>query len=371
MIRILAIALAVSSATLQAADDQKVRVYFGTYTSRGSEGIYLAELDLKTGQLSQPQLAAKVTNPSFLAKHPGKPLLYAVSEVATTDGKKGGGVTAFKIEPDTGLLTRINAQSCGGAGPCHLSIDATGQCVLVANYSGGSVSSLPIREDGSLGELVSYIKHEGKSVNKQRQEAPHAHSINVDAANRFAIAADLGTDELRVYQLDPVKASLTPHGSTKTPPGGGPRHFAFHPQGKFAYSNNEMTSSVSSYRYDVETGRLTLLDTVTTLPHDVAGNSTAEIRVHPTGQFVYVSNRGHNSVALFKVKEDGTLTPQGHFSTEGKTPRNFNLFGKYLLAANQDSDDVFVFSIDETSGKLSPTGSSIKVSMPVCVLFVK
>jgi 6-phosphogluconolactonase len=371
MIRILAITLACIGATLQAADDEKVRVYFGTYTSRGSEGIYLAELDLKTGQLSQPQLAAKVTNPSFLAKHPHKPLLYAVSEVATSEGKKGGGVTAFRIEPETGWLTRINAQPCGGAGPCHLSIDATGQYVLVANYSAGSVSSLPIREDGSLGELVSYIKHEGRSINQQRQEAAHAHSINVDAANRFAIAADLGTDELLVYQLDPAKATLTPQGRTQTPAGGGPRQFAFHPQGKFAYSNNELTSSVSSYRYDTETGKLTLLDTVTTLPHEVAGNTTAEIKVHPNGQFVYVSNRGHNSIALFKVKADGTLAPQGHYSTQGKTPRNFNLFGKYLLAANQDSDDVFVFSIDEASGKLSPTGSSIKVSMPVCVLFVK
>lgn len=350
--------------------DDTVRVFFGTYTGNGSEGIYVADQDKATGKLSEPRLAAKVTNPSFLALHPDGKHLYAVSEVDTTDGKKGGGVTAFEIDPATGLLNKLNSQPCGGAAPCHISIDKTGKCVLIANYSGGNVSSLPIKDGGLLGEVVSNIKHTGTSVNKQRQEAPHAHSINIDANNRYAFAADLGTDEIRIYQLDPSAATLTPHSIVKVPEGGGPRHFAIHPNGQFAFTNNEMTSTVTSFRYDPERGTLNTLGTVSTLPQPTPGNSTAEIKVHPNGKFVYVSNRGHNSIALFHINTDGSLTPQGHFSTQGKTPRNFNLRGNFLIAANQDSGDVFVFKIDETTGALSPTGSSIKVSMPVCVLFV-
>lgn len=350
------------------ADDPTTqRIYFGTYTARGSEGIYVAELD-STGKLSEPRLAAKVANPSFLALHPNNQWLYAVNEVETTEGKKEGGVSAFRINESDGTLSKINSQLTGGGAPCHLSIDKTGKCVMVANYSGGSVNALPLKEDGSLGEASSFVQHSGKSIDKQRQEGPHAHSINVSPDNRFAFAADLGTDEIRIYQLDVAQAKLTPHQVVHTLAGGGPRHFAFHPNGRFAFANNEMTSSVTTYGYDATTGTLTKLETVSTLPGDFKGNSTAEVRVHPTGKFVYVSNRGHDSIAVFAVKENGTLEPLCHVGTGGKTPRNFNLCGNFLLAANQDTGNVVVFRIDEKTGSLTPTGLSIKVPMPVCVL---
>lgn len=353
------------------AQDAKQFIYFGTYTGKGSEGIYLAELDSKLGTLSTPKLAANVVNPSFLALHPTKRYLYAVSEVETTDGKKGGGVTAFARDPDTGLLTKLNSQLTGGGAPCHICVDKTGQCVLVANYSGGSVTSLPIHADGSVGEAVSLIKHTGSSVNKQRQEAAHAHSINVDPTNKFAVVADLGTDEIRLYDLDPANAQLKPHGIVKTPAGGGPRHLAFHPQGPFAYTNNEMTSSVTCLGYDAKKGNFQVLNTLSTLPEkSTVDNSTAEIRVHPSGKFLYVSNRGHNSIAIFQIKDDGSLLAQGHVSTQGKTPRNFGINNDFLIAANQDSGNVVVFRIDQSHGGLTPTGSSVQVSMPVCVVFV-
>ncbi len=346
-------------------------VYFGTYTGKDSEGIYVSKLSNATGKLSEPVLAARVTSPSFLAVHPRNPqFLYAVSEVQSSDGKKGGGVTAFQRDRKTGLLTKVNAQFTGGAHPCHLSVDPTGKCLMVANYSGGNVGSLPVKEDGSLGEMVSLHQHTGKSVNKQRQEGPHAHSINADASGKYAFAADLGTDEIRVYQIDASTAKLTPHQVVKVPAGGGPRHFTFHPNGKFAYTNNEMTSSVTCFTYDAATGTLTVLGApISTLPADFKGNnSTAEIRAHRDGKFVYVSNRGHDSIALFQVNDDGSLIAKGHASTEGKTPRNFGLVGDFLLAANQDSNTVVVFRINKETGALTPTGSSVKVGMPVCVV---
>lgn len=353
-------------------DPTTQRIYFGTYSSRGSEGIYVAELD-RAGKLSEPRLAAKVTNPSFLALHPNKQWLYAVSEVEATDGKKGGGVTAFRINTSNGTLSKINSQLTGGGTPCHLSLDRTGKCVMVANYSGGSVNALPIKEDGSLGEATSFVQHTGKSIDKQRQEAPHAHSINVSPDNRFALVADLGTDEIRIYRLEVAKARLTPHQTVRTPAGGGPRHLVFHPNGRHVYVNNEMTSSVTAYsydeaRFDAITGMLKQLDTVSTQPGEVKGNSTAEVKVHPSGKYLYVSNRGHDSIALFAVKENGKLEPLGHVSTGGKTPRNFNLCGDFLLVANQDTGNVVVFKIDDKTGGLTPTGCSINIPMPVCVL---
>jgi 6-phosphogluconolactonase len=365
---ILVLVLSFSTIPNHTEDKKPERVYFGTYTGRGSEGIYVAELD-DTGKLSEPRVAAKITNPSFLAVHPNRQWLYAVSEIETTHGKNGGGVTAFLIDNATGALTKINSQVTGGGAPCYLSVDKKGKCVLVANYSGGSVNALPIKDDGSLGEPASFIQHTGKSINKQRQEGPHAHSINISADNRYAFAADLGTDEIRIYQLDANKAKLVPYQVVKTPAGGGPRHLSFHPQGHYAYVNNEMTSSVTAYRYDAANGMLTELATFSTIPSDFKSeNSTAETKVAANGKFVYVSNRGHNSIAVFEINDDGTLTPKGHVSTQGKTPRNFNLIGNFLLAANQDSGSVVVFRIDPDTGSLTPTGSSVKVSMPVCIV---
>ena len=362
----------VNSTSASAAE--KVRVYVGTYTDETTRGIYLSEFDSATGQLLPAQLAAEVKNPSFVALHPNGKYLYSVSEIADFQGKPVGGVTAFKIHPATGLLTLLNQQSSAGAGPCHLVVDAAGKNVLVANYGGGSVSVLPIAPNGQLSPASSSIQHHGSSVNKQRQEAPHAHSINLDPANKFAFAADLGLDKVLIYQFNRDKGLIIvndpPAGIVS--PGSGPRHFALHSSGKFAFVNNELTSSVTSFAYDATRGGLTEIQTLSTLPEPTPGNSTAETVVHPTGKFVYVSNRGHNSLAIFECDATtGKLTAMGHQSTEGKTPRNFNIdpSGRYILAANQDSNTVVVLKIDSSTGQLTSTGNSINVGRPVCIRF--
>lgn len=355
----------------------KLRVYIGSYTRGQSEGIYVSELDLESGKLAEPRLAAEAVNPSFVAIHPDGAHLYAVGEIDDFEGKKTGGVSAFEIVDD-GTLKLINQQSSGGGGPCHLIVDNSGQCVLVANYGGGSVACLPIMKDGSLKEASTFIQHEGSSVNPQRQAGPHAHSINVDAANRIAVAADLGLDKVMIYRLDPEAGKLVPNDppSVSVPPGGGPRHFVFHPSGKFAYTNNEMTSTVTAMEYDADNGKLSPIQTTSTLPasYKEEGNSTAEVRVHPNGHFLYVSNRGHNSIAIFAIDPStGKLTPVGHESTRGEIPRNFNLdpSGRYLLAANQNTDNVVVFRVDANTGKLEATGSEIEVGNPVCIRFLE
>jgi 6-phosphogluconolactonase len=318
-----------------------------------------------------------VKNPSFLAIHPGTKFLYAVSEVSDAGGKPTGAVAAFAIDPKSGKLKLLNQQSSQGAGPCHLNVDRAGKNVLVANYGGGSCAVLPIGADGKLGEATAAIQHKGKSVNPQRQEGPHAHSINLDSANRFAFVADLGLDEVLVYRFDSTKGSLTPNDppAGKVAPGAGPRHFAFHPAGKYAYVINEMASTVTAFAYDPERGTLQELQSITTLPAGFSGNtSTAEVVVHPSGRFLYGSNRGHDSLAIFKIDEaTGKLTAAGHQLTGGKTPRNFAIdpSGKWLLAENQGSGTIVVFKIDSQTGGLSETGHVLKVGSPVCVRMVK
>ncbi len=351
------------------------RVYLGTYTGPLSKGIYHSTLDLASGQLSPPQLSAEINSPSFVAIHPSRQFLYAVSEISDFQGKPLGGVSAFSIDAASGKLTLLNQQSSGGAGPCHLVVDAAGKNVLVANYGGGSVASLPIDALGQLSAASAFIQHAGSSIDKSRQEQPHAHSINLDAANHFAFAADLGLDKVLIYKFDSSKGSLVandpPAGVVS--PGSGPRHFAFHPSGRFAFVNNEMTSAVTAFRYDGGKGSLTEVHTLSTLPQPVKGNSTAETVVHPSGKFVYVSNRGHDSIAIFSFEEaSGKLTAAGHCPTGGKTPRNFNIdpTGQFLLVANQDSNDVVTFRIDRTTGQLAAVGTKIEVGKPVCVRFV-
>ncbi len=349
----------------------KFRVYIGTYTGGDSRGIYVCELDSADGSLSEPRLAGEVKNPSFLALHPGGKHLYAVSEVGGT-----GAVVAFAIDAKTGGLHELNHQPTGGAGPCHVVVDKQGRNVLVANYGGGSVAAIPIGEGGRLDKPTSVIQHHGSSVNKERQSEPHAHSINLDAANRFAFAADLGLDKVLVYRFDSAKGTLAPNDppSASVAAGSGPRHFAFHPSGRFAYVINEMASTVTALAYDAEQGKLSEIHTLSTLPSEVPGNSTAEVQVHPSGKFVYGSNRGHNSLAIFKVNADsGRLTAAGHQSTGGKTPRNFGIepTGRYILAANQDSGSVVVLRVNQETGALTPTGASVKVGAPVCVKFLK
>jgi 6-phosphogluconolactonase len=255
-------------------------------------------------------------------------------------------------------------------------VDKEGKNVLVANYGGGSVAALPIQADGRLREASSFIQHKGSSVNPKRQEGPHAHSINLDTANRFACAADLGLDQVLVYQFDATKGTLTPHTPpfAAVAPGAGPRHFAFHPSGRYAYVINEMNSTVTAFTYDAQQGTLKELHTLSTLPAGFKGNnSTAEVQVHPSGKFLYGSNRGHDSIAIFTIDQDtGRLTAAGHELTQGRTPRNFGIdpTGSYLLAANQATDTIVVFRIDPQTGNLKATGQTVSMPTPVCVKFV-
>ncbi|MFO0901253.1 MAG: lactonase family protein [Pirellulales bacterium] len=358
-----------------AADAGKYRVYFGTYTGQKSRGIYTADLDLATGKLTEPRLAAEAVSPSFLAIHPSGHWLYAVSEIDDLNGRKTGGVSAFAIEADGGLRL-LNQQPSEGRGPCHVTVDPSGKFALVANYGSGSAAALPIEADGRLGPPSSVVQHEGKSVDPQRQEGPHAHSINLDAAGRYAFVADLGLDQVKIYRFDAQTGKLTPADPAfvTLAPGAGPRHFAFHPQGDRAYVNNEMTSTITALHYAPEAGALQETQTLSTLPRSTPGNSTAEVQVHPSGRFVYVSNRGHDSIAGYTIDPDnGRLTALGNTPTGGRTPRNFGIdpTGQYLLAANQGTDNVVVFKIDAKTGKLTPTGQEIAVGAPVCVKFLK
>lgn len=353
-------------------------VYFGTYTGKKSQGIYVSRLDLATGALSQPELAVETKSPSFLAIHPNQKFLYAVGEISDFEGKKAGGVSAFAIEAATGKLTLLNAQSSGTPGPCHLSVDGTGKSVLVANYGGGSVAALAIGADGKLAPAGTHIQHVGDTLADGKKQVPHAHSINVSKDSRFALAADLGLDKVLIYKLDPAKAGLVANAPAfaSVPAGSGPRHFAFHPSGRFAYVINERTMTMTGFTYDAKTGALKVIETVSTLPPGESvqkGYSTAEVQTHPSGKFVYGSNRGHHTIVVFAVNETtGKLTHVENASTQGKTPRNFGIdpTGAFLLAANQDTDNVFVYRIDAKTGKLTPTGGSVEVGTPVCVKFL-
>jgi 6-phosphogluconolactonase len=372
-----AMLLALAAVPAAAAGKSEFFVYIGTYTGKGSQGIYGWRLDAGSGSLAPLGLVAETVNPSFLAIHPNRRFLYAVSEIAGAKGQRGGAVSAFAIDRQSGKLTFMNQVSSQGGGPCFVTVDQTGRAVLVANYGGGSVALLPVKEDGSLAEASAHMQHSGASLaNPRRQKAPHAHSINVSPDNRFALAADLGLDQVLVYRLDPAKGSLDPNDPpfARTEPGAGPRHFAFHPGGRFTYVINELTSSLSTYAWDAARGTLKPLQTVSTLPKDFEGDNTcAEVVAHPSGRFVYGSNRGHDSIAVFAVNgRKGTLTPVEHVSTQGRTPRNFNIdpTGGWLFAANQATGNVVLFRIDQKSGRLTPAGQTLEVSMPVCVRFV-
>ena len=347
--------------------------YVGTYTDGASKGIYRLELDPGSGRLSEPALVAEAVNPSFLAWHPTKDVLYSVSETNTNGPQKAGSVIAFTIGAG-GKLEKINEQPSGGAHPCYVSVNADGTHVFVANYSGGSVAAFPLRPDGGLGEASAVVEHTGSSVHPARQRRPHAHSILPVRGTPFVLAADLGIDRVLVYRFDRARGSLTPNdppGAAATP-GAGPRHLALNPAGDTLFVINELQSTVASYVWDGKAGTLRAAGSVSTLPDGFTGsNTTAEVTVHPSGRFVYGSNRGHDSIAGFRVNDDRTLTRVGNFSTEGRQPRHFAVdpTGTFLLAANQKSDSIVVFRIDQQTGALTDTGASARVPTPVCVRF--
>jgi len=348
-------------------------VYIGTYTRKESKGIYAFRFEDTTGKMTPLGLVAETPSPSFLAIHPSGKFLYAVNEVDQFEGEKSGSITAFSIDRASGKLTQLNAVSSKGRGPCHLNVDAKGQTLLVANYGGGSIASYGIGADGKLSAAVSSIQHTGSSVNKGRQSEPHAHSINIDEKRKLAVVADLGLDKVFFYGLDSVKHTLTatPKYSVSTNPGSGPRHFAFDPKGKYGYVINEMQSTVSVIELGGAEPRIG--QSVSTLPtgYDNPRTSTAEVRVHPSGKFLYGSNRGHDSIAMFSIDKGGSLKTLGHAPVQGKTPRNFTVdpSGKFLLVANQDSDNLVLFQV-QTDGILKPTGTNLPLSMPVCVRFL-
>jgi 6-phosphogluconolactonase len=366
-----------AKAPAPAAPAGPMTVYVGTYThpKNGSKGIYKLWFDPKTGQLGTPEVAAETKNPSFLAISPDKKYVYAVGELAEVDGQKGGAVTSFAIG-DNGKLTQVSQISSGGAGPCYVSVDATGRNVFAANYSGGSVSRSVSGDGGKLTGPMAVIEFDAPTgPAKPRQDKSHAHMISADPKNEFVLATDLGTDLVMIYRLDVLKGLIpTDPPTASLKPGSGPRHFAFHPSGKLVFVINELSNTITSFGYDAMEGTLKELDTLSTLPADFkAQNTTAQVLVHPGGKYVYGSNRGHDSIAAFSLDEaTGKLTPIGHTPSGGKQPRNFNIdpAGNYLIAANQGSDSLVVFKIDPATGKLTPTGQTVAVGAPVCVQFL-
>jgi 6-phosphogluconolactonase len=351
--------------------------YVGTYTAKtSSKGIYAYRFDAEKGQLTSIGVAAETADPSFLAVHPNGKYLYAVNEISTFNGGAGGAVSAFSIAAKTGALEFLDQVPTRGAGPCHVSVDKNGAYVLVANYDGGSIASFAVHDDGSLGTASGFVQHSGSGPDKERQEGPHAHWIGTSPDNRFALAVDLGLDQVLVYGFDSSKGIFTPvlSGFAKVKPGAGPRHLAFHPNGKFAYVLSEMDSSVTVFSYQAKNGALRSLETISALPQDYAGRKeAAEIAVEPSGKFLYTSNRGHDSIAIFEINPaKGTLKSLGQVSSGGQTPRHFAIdpTGRYLLAENQESNNIVVFHIDPATGNLKPTGQTIEVPSPVCITFV-
>jgi len=360
------------------SSSRELLVFVGTFTGKDSKGLYLMRMDPRTGALTKPELVAEAASPSFLALHPNHRFLYSVNEVDSLDGKRGGGaVSAFAIDPASGKLTPLNRQPSGGTSPTHISIDHKGRNVLVANYGSGSVVVLPVGEDGELAPVSSIDQHQGRGADPQRQEGPHAHCANLDPANRFAFSCDLGLDKVFVSRFDPAKHTIAPNDppAAAVAPASGPRHLAFHPSGKFVYVVNEMACTVTAFGYDPDRGTLEQLQSVSTLPEGFSGEkSGAEIAVHPSGKFLYSSNRGDaNNIALFRIdQQTGKLTPAGHTSTQGKAPRSFGIdpSGTWLLAANQDTSNVVVFRIDADTGELKPVGVNVAVPTPVCITFL-
>lgn len=347
--------------------------FVGTYTQTEDfvqgkgEGIYVFRVEPASGKLVDSGHIAAVSNPSFLALHPHLPVLYAVSEATQAEGA----VWSYKIDPSTGQLTALNTQPAGGVSPCHISLDQTGRWAVMSNYGSGSLSLFPVQGDGRLAPAATVIQHSGRGPNPLRQAEPHVHSAQFTPDNRFVLAADLGTDRLVVYKLDSENGTLLFHTAVNAPAGSGPRHFCFHSAGRFVYLVGELNATLTAFEFDVETGRLTPRQTVSLLPAGETGSHlAADIHLSPDGRFLYASNRGHDSLAIFAVDgNSGRLTPLDHQPTRGHTPRNFAIGpgGRYLLVANQDSDTIVPFAIDAHTGQLTFTGPVCHTPTPVCL----
>jgi len=360
-----------NEASAMSTPDTEFYLFVGTYTSGGSEGIYVYRFNAETGKLTYANKAAGIQNPSYLCIEPRTKYLYAVNE-----NSRSGGVSAFSIDLKTGGLTFLNQQSTQGGAPCYVSVDRESRWVFAANYSGRNACVFPVESDGKLAPASDVVQHTGSGADPRRQEGPHPHAIVLDPADRFVFVPDLGLDKIMIYQFDRAQGKLVPNTPpfVQTEPASGPRHFVFHPNGRWAYSIQELDNTINAYSYDSTTGALTKIQTVPALPADFKGTSyCADIHVSPDGKFLYGSNRGHNSIAVYQIDANtGHLDYVGHESTQGKTPRNFALdpTGQFLLAANQDSGTVATFRRDAHTGRLEFTGTLTEIPMPVCLKFI-
>ena len=357
---------------LQAQKTKEI-VYVGTYSLRGSQGIYVFQLDRAKGKLNPVQIINTPLSPTFLAIHPSGKFLYSVNRGPIDEMKNSGSVSAFSIDPKTGKLTLLNQRPSYGTDPCHISIDKTGKWAFISNYTEGNFVVLPIFDDGLLGSSSDSRKHMGSSVNPDRQQKPFVHSALVSPDNKFVLVSDLGTDKIVSYKLDVANGRIE---NAKKPfvdmtPGSGPRHFDFHPNGNIVYSAEELTSTVGVLSYDKTNGSLTMqMDTIPSLPINFKGkNTAADIHVHPGGKYLYMSNRGANSLAIYSIDKTGMINLIGQQDTKGKTPRNFmiDLKGEFILVANQDTDNIVTFKVDPKTGLLRYAGTQTKVPSPVCL----
>jgi len=351
-------------------------IFVGTYTNKenASRGIYAVHFDTTTGAFSTVELAAETRNPTFLGLHPNGHVLYSVGENDQANGQPGGGAEAFNLDLATGKLAALNAEATGGLGCCHLATDTSGRLLMLASYGGGDVTVFPLEANGRIGRRSASVNQIGKlGPNPARQDKPHPHSITISPDDRFAYVCDLGLDKIFGYKLDPVAGTVTASTETAVAPGAGPRHSKFSADGKFLYVINELNSTVAVYTCNATTGVLNPLQTLSTFPADFAGNNIcAEIRISPDGGFVYGSNRGHDSLAVFaRNPADGTLKPVEIVPCGGKHPRNFNLTpdGRWLVCANRDTNNLVSFRIDPSTGRLTASGNTVTIPSPVCVLF--
>lgn len=346
--------------------------FAGTYTTKTqSKGVYLFRYDATSGKLTPAGVAAETPDPSFVAIHPSGKFLYAVNE-----GGKASFVTSFALDAKTGTLTQLNQVPALGEDPCYLSLDQTGKYILIANYTSGTLAVFPILPDGKIGEKTAVNQDSGKPGPHKNQDGPHAHWIETSPDNRYALAVDLGLDQVFIFQFDAKKGTLGPHmpPSATLKAGSGPRHGIFSPNGKFFFVVSELASTATSFSYDAKTGDLKQINNVSTLPQDFSGrNDIAEVAIHPTGRFLYVSNRGADSIAILRVDvKKGTLTSIGSVPTGGKEPRHFTFdpSGNFLFVENQWTDTIVTFHVDAISGQLTPTGDNVTVPSPVCLKFV-
>ena len=365
----------VSASPMPPADaGTKYLVYVGTYTDKGSKGIYAYRFSSSDGEIEPVGLVATVDEPTFLASEPSHKFLYAVNEVNSFQGNPTGSVSAFTIDATTGMLGALNQIPSRGAGPAHIAVDHSGKFVMVANYGGGSVAVFPIQANGQLGDASSFVQHQGSSVNKERQAGPHAHEVVFSPDNRFAVVPDLGLDQLVAYPFDAAKGLLgTKPVVAQLTSGFGPRHLVFSPDGRYIYLLNELSSTITALAYDADTARTAMRQVTRIAPPDAEKKSGAEVQIDPAGNFLYASNRGTDMLVVFSVdKSNGMLTRSESVPLPGKTPRQFTLdpSGRWLWDANQDSDSIILYQIDSHNGGLTPSGITLKVASPTCVTFV-